>query len=112
MGTIQTPKYDNENITLGYLNKRLKEVESNESTSESTQVQKNYSSQPTPPYYVDSLLLLDGQIYRCKKSRLQGSFDISDWVLVVDEKPYENFITNVYPKDKEELQEQIGLELI
>lgn len=107
MGTIQTPKYDNETVTLGYLKKILKETQSNEPTSESTQVQKNYSSQPTPPYYVDSLLLLDGQIYRCKKSRLQGSFDISDWVLVVDEKPYENFITNVYPKDKEDLQEQI-----
>jgi len=107
MGTIQTPKYDNENVTLGYLKKILKETQSDNETSTDTQVQKNYSSQPNPPYYVNSLLLLDGQIYRCKKSRLQGSFDISDWVLVVDETPYEDFITNVYPLDKEDLQEQI-----
>lgn len=96
------PRYDNDYVTLGYLNKALKK----EGEKIEVNIPKNYSSPPTPPYYVNSLLLLNGQIYRCQKSRLVGSFDISDWKVVVDTDEIDESLEIIYEINKLEYVDQ------
>lgn len=106
----QNPKYDNDLVNLGYLNKRLEQTEKtvNENNKPVSQTLKNYSAPPNPPYYKDSLLCYGNKIYKCNNTKLQGVFSWSDWMIVAtDDTTINNFVNNVYEVDKIQIQEQI-----
>lgn len=105
--STQTPKYDNDYITLGYLNKILEE--NKKSTSNIVnQIPKNYGTTPITPYYKNSLLLQNGVVYKCIASRMQGNFSWDDWAIVAtDNSSLNNFIESTYNTDKIEIEEQI-----
>lgn len=100
-----TPKYDNDYVTLGYLNDTL-DTETKETEKKIGEIPKNYNSPPVPPYYVNSLLLLNGQIYKCIKSRLVGSFNMSDWLLVVSTNEIDEALKTIFDVNKLEYVEQ------
>ena len=102
----QNPKYDGDVVNLGYLNKRL-ESEETSNDEKISKLPSNYSSPPIPPYYVNSLLLQNGRIYRCIKSRLQGSFSMSDWQLIADVDEIDNAIKVMYDINKLEYVDQL-----
>ena len=97
MGT--TPKYDNDFVTLGYLNKTLS-TESKSNMEKINKMPKNYTSPPVPPYYENSILLLNEKIYKCIKSRLVGSFNISDWTIVVSTDDINESLKSIYDVNK------------
>lgn len=100
-----TPKYDNDYVTLGYLKSSIKE--SDEKTNEKiNEIPKNYNSPPVPPYYENSVLLLNGQIYKCIKSRLVGSFNMSDWQIVVETNELDEALKTIYDVNKFEYVDQ------
>lgn len=106
----QNPKYDNDMINLGYLNKRLGQTEESISKNNNSisQLPKNYSTPPNPPYYKDSLLCYGNKIYRCNTTKLKGEFSWNDWIIVAtDDTTVSDFINNTYELDKLEIQEQI-----
>lgn len=106
----QTPKYDNDMVNLGYLNKRLGQTEEsiNENNNSISQLPKNYSIPPNPPYYKDSLLCYGNKIYKCNTTKLKGEFSWNDWTIVAtDDTTISDFINNTYELDKLEIQEQI-----
>lgn len=107
----KNPKYDNDLVVLGYLNKRLEETQkalNNNSNNELSKLPKNYSAPPTTPYYKDSLLCYNGKIYKCHTSRLQGLFSWDDWnIVATDDTTLSDFIDNVYEIEKIEIQNQI-----
>ena len=81
MNTQRTePKYDEDFVNLGYLNRILNNTVEEKVKSFTT---KNYNMQPTPPYYVGDTWTqgVDGNIYRCIKQRLVGEFNQDDWEL-------------------------------
>ena len=107
---VQTPKYDNDTVNLGYLNKRLGETEEsiNNNNNSIAQIPKNYSTPPNPPYYKDSLLCYENKIYRCNITKLKGIFSWNDWSIVAtDDSTVSDFINNTYEVEKLEIQEQI-----
>ncbi len=101
----RNPKYDNDNVTLGYLKKILKE-ETELNNEQIKILPKNYNAPPNPPYYVNSLLVLDGKIYKCIKNRLTGSFSMSDWQLAVNTEDISNSLKAIYDVNKLEYVEQ------
>lgn len=105
MAVIQNPKYDNDYVTLGYLKSSM-ESNNTETDKKINEIPKNYNSPPVPPYYQNSLLLLNGQIYKCIKSRLVGSFNISDWKIVVETKDLDEALKTIYDVNKLEYVDQ------
>jgi len=106
----QNPKYDNDMVNLGYLNKRLGQTEESISKNNNSisQLPKNYSTPPNPPYYKDSLLCYGNKIYKCNNTKLKGEFSWNDWTIVAtDDTTISDFINNTYELDKLEIQEQI-----
>lgn len=106
----QNPKYDNDIVNLGYLNKRLGQTEEsiNKNNSSISQIPKNYSTPPNPPYYKDSLLCYGNKIYRCNKTKMNGNFSWNDWTVVAtDDTTISDFIKNTYEVEKLKIQEQI-----
>ena len=106
----QNPKYDNDMVNLGYLNKRLGQTEESISKNNNSisQLPKNYSTPPNPPYYKDSLLCYGNKIYRCNITKLRGEFSWNDWTIVAtDDTTISDFIKNTYEVEKLEIQEQI-----
>lgn len=106
----QNPKYDNDMVNLGYLNKRLGQTEEsiNKNNNSISQLPKNYSIPPNPPYYKDSLLCYGNKIYRCNTTKLKGEFSWNDWTIVAtDDTTLSDFVKNTYELDKLEIQEQI-----
>jgi len=103
---INNPKYDGDVVNLGYLNNRLNS-EKTTNDEKINSIPKNYNSPPVPPYYQNSLLLLNGQIYKCIKSRLIGSFNMSDWNLVVSTNEVEEALKYIYDINKLEYVDQI-----
>lgn len=101
-----TPKYDNDYVTLGYLKKSISS-ESDEQSKKIETIPKNYNSPPIPPYYVGSLLIINGNIYRCIKSRLVGSFNMSDWQVVVSTEELDEALKFIYDINKLEYNEQV-----
>ena len=85
MASIIEPKYDNEQVTYGFLKKVLsKNLE--ETSKEQKQYSKSFNSPPDPPYCRGWTYTQNNTIYRCIKDRLLGSFSIEDWVVLYDEK--------------------------
>ncbi|MCI9434080.1 MAG: hypothetical protein HFI86_02225 [Bacilli bacterium] len=105
MLNTKNPKYDNDYVTLGYLNKTLKD-ESESSNEKINIIPKNYNAPPNPPYYENSLLVLDGKIYKCIKSRLMGSFNMSDWTIVVSTDDINESLKAIYDVNKLEYVDQ------
>lgn len=105
MAVIQNPKYDNDYVTLGYLKSSM-ETNNTETNKKINEIPKNYNSPPVPPYYQNSLLLLNGQIYKCIKSRLVGSFNMSDWKIVVETNDLDEALKTIYDVNKLEYVDQ------
>ena len=107
---VQNPKYDNDAVNLGYLNKRLGQTEEsiNKNNDSISQLPKNYSIPPNPPYYKDSLLCYKNKIYKCNTTKLSGVFSWNDWsIAATDDTTVSDFINNIYELEKLEIQEQI-----
>ena len=102
MNNIKNPKYDNDWVTLGYLNKRINEgIAQPNGQSSSNNIPKNYSAPPVPPYNIDSLLSYNGKLYKCIKERKSGNFSWDDWkVIATDDTTINNFLQNIYALDK------------
>ena len=105
MSNIQSPKYDNDYITFGYLKKSLNSEDEKQSKKLEV-IPKNYNSPPVPPYYAGSLLLLNGKIYRCIKSRQIGSFCMSDWQIIVSTEEIDTALKFMYDVNKLEYSDQ------
>ena len=72
------PKYDEDSVNLGYLNKRLSSAEEKIS-SQYENVSRNYGSKPNPPYY-EGDTWIDGKIvYTCINTRTIGLYNDEDW---------------------------------
>lgn len=102
----KNPVYDNDYVTLGYLNEQLSS-KNKDAKEELEQIPKNYNTYPNPPYYKDSLLLLDKKIYKCIKSRLVGSFNISDWKIVVATNEIESSLKSIFDVNKFQYVDQV-----
>ena len=103
----KNPKYDNDLVTLGYLKTTFQNGGEND-TDLSKYIPKSYSSPPVPPYYVGAILYYNNGIYRCKKERTQGSFDINDWELLSNgDGGFVDWLETTYEPDKTQLEEQI-----
>ena len=71
-----------------------------------------FTSQPKPPYYTGDLYVqgVNGDIYVCKYGRTTGSYNSLDWVKAskyTDDTNLNNFVNVIYPKDLENLTNQI-----
>lgn len=101
------PKYDNDYITKGYLDKQLSDSKDTIS-NQIDNLPKSYSAPPNPPYYKDSLLSYNNKLYRCIRDKLMGVFSINDWVVIAtDDKTVIDFIDKTYSVDKIQLEKQI-----
>lgn len=74
MGIVSDPQYDEDYVTLSYLNEKTDEIDENIINKT-----KNYGTQPVPPYYVNDTYMDGTNIYVCKTERLIGSFNSADW---------------------------------
>ena len=73
------PKYDEDLVSLGYLNKTIEETE--ETISEKYKnVTKHYGTQPQPPYYEGDTWIDGNKIYVCINTRKIGMYQSSDWI--------------------------------
>lgn len=101
------PKYDNDYITKGYLDKQLSDSK-NTISNQIDNLPKSYSAPPNPPYYKNSLLSYNNKLYRCIRDKLMGVFSINDWVVIAtDDTTITDFIDNTYSVDKIQLEKQI-----
>lgn len=101
------PKYDNDYITKGYLDKQLSDSKDT-INNQIDNLPKSYSVPPNPPYYKDSLLSYNNKLYRCIRDKLMGVFSINDWVVIAtDDKTIIDFIDKTYSVDKIQLEKQI-----
>lgn len=80
------PKYDKDNVTLGYLKKVLGEenFKSSSITKENVSLIKNYGSTPKVPYNKGDTWTAENKVYKCIESRFIGSFNMNDWVEIYD----------------------------
>lgn len=106
MQVISDPKYDTDVVNLRYLSKVISNLEK-ESETKISNLNKNYGSQPIPPYLKGDTYTVGNKIYKCINGRDIGSFDITDWQLIVDGEELKNFINNVYTLDKINITEQL-----
>ena len=72
------PKYDEDSVNLGYLNKRLSSVEEGIS-SQYENVSRNYGSKPNPPYYKGDTWIDGNIVYTCINTRTIGLYSDEDW---------------------------------
>lgn len=86
MGQNFDPKYDKDNITLGYLKKVIGEenFKNNSTLKNNVSLIKNYGSTPKVPYNKGDTWTTESKVYKCIESRLIGSFNINDWVEIYD----------------------------
>lgn len=81
MDIIRNPKYDNDYITKGYLDKQLLKEKGNVD-KKIEKLPKSYNSPPLTPYYKGSLLNYNGKLYKCIKDKLVGEFSFNDWQII------------------------------
>lgn len=72
------PKYDEDSVNLGYLNKRLSSAEE-EISSQYENVSRNYGSKPNPPYYKGDTWIDGNIVYTCINTRTIGLYNDEDW---------------------------------
>ena len=75
---MSEPKYDEDLVNLGYLNKKLTDAE-NEINKEYENVSRNYGSRPSPPYYKGDTWIDGNTVYTCINTRTIGSYNEEDW---------------------------------
>ena len=75
---MSEPKYDEDLVNLGYLNKKLTDAE-NEINKEYENVSRNYGSRPSPPYYKGDTWIDGNTVYTCINTRIIGSYNEEDW---------------------------------
>jgi hypothetical protein len=75
---MSEPKYDEDLVNLGYLNKKLNDTE-NEINKEYENVSRNYGSRPSPPYYKGDTWIDGNTVYTCINTRTIGSYNEEDW---------------------------------
>lgn len=84
----KSPIYDKDYVTLEYLRNYI-----NKNDEEEKKVfNRNFGSQPTPPYYVNDTWSSDGGLYVCIAERLIGDFNQSDWKSIVNTEKYDGYI--------------------
>ena len=83
------PRYDEDNITYGFLKKILGDNVNKLSPSSSTSLSKNYGTTPIPPYSKGDTWNNGDKIYICNSSRSIGSFNKDDWTLLFDKETNE-----------------------
>lgn len=84
-----TPKYDNDFVTLGY----LKDFSNKETEKNNIKYSKNYGIQPSPPYYVnDTWTDSSGRLFVCISTRLVGNYNSADWKCVIDTQDYDALV--------------------
>ncbi len=103
---IKFPKYDNDLVTLGYLNDKLKQEEE-KTSSKINSINKNWGSQPQPPYHKGDTWIDNDKIYRCIKDRNIGSFSIDDWTIVIDSNNTDDFISGIFLLEKIGTSDQV-----
>lgn len=104
------PKYDTDEVTLGYLRKVLNSLNENADILKESiekEMNKNYGRQPIPPYKEGDTWTTVNYIYRCIKSRDIGSFNMSDWVIIYDKKRNDLMSDNFLFLSEVDLKEQI-----
>lgn len=69
------PKYDENVVTLGYLNRLLND----EIPGQKNAISKHYSSRPTPPYKKGDTWIDGNILYACVNSRNFGIYNAADW---------------------------------
>lgn len=106
MQVSSDPKYDTDIVNLRYLNKAIA-ISEKENDDKIEQLTKNYGSQPSPPYSIGDTYVVGRKIYKCIKSRSIGSFNMSDWQLIVDGEEVKKFIDGVYTLDKIDITNQL-----
>lgn len=87
MGQNYDPKYDKDNVTLGYLKKIIGEENLNNNSNSikgTFTLIKNYGSTPIPPYSKGDTWTTTDKVYKCIESRSIGSFNINDWIEIYD----------------------------
>lgn len=87
---VNEPKYDEDVVNLGYLNKVLDNDIPEKVAIITT---RNYNVQPSTPYYVGDTWTQgsNGNIYRCIKQRLVGEYNSSDWELATGSPSKEDY---------------------
>lgn len=73
---MSEPKYDEDIVNLGYLNK----VINNETSKRGQTISKHYASKPNTPYYAGDTWIDGNILYTCINTRLIGLYNDSDWV--------------------------------
>lgn len=73
---MSEPKYDEDIVNLGYLNK----VINNETSKSGQTISKHYASKPNTPYYAGDTWIDGNILYTCINTRLIGLYNDSDWV--------------------------------
>lgn len=102
----KAPVYDNDYVTLEYL-KEVINADKNEK-SKDLRINKNYGTQPVPPYYLNDTWTNNGKIYVCIKSRVIGTFVLSDWELVgTDDTAVEDIRDYIVNENQLEIPKQV-----
>lgn len=84
---VSNPVYDEDTVTLGYLNDVIDELSSelsgdiSDTTTLAESKTQNFGTTPTTPYYVNDTYMDGTDIYICTTERLIGSFNAGDWSL-------------------------------
>lgn len=109
---MSEPKYDNDNISYGYLKKLLKKYSLDETITDESQdrgtISKVYIVPPNTPYYKGTILVYNNKIYKCNNTRKLGVFNWSDWdVVATNDSSLNKFIEDIYDVEKLQIQEQL-----
>ena len=109
---MSEPKYDNDNISYGYLKKLLKKYSLDETITDESQdrgtISKVYIVPPNTPYYKGTILVYNNKIYKCNNTRKLGVFNWNDWdVVATNDSSLNKFIEDIYDVEKIQIQEQL-----
>lgn len=89
------PKYDEDNVSFGYLKKVLGEnIKNITSDNSNVNYSKNFAITPLPPYHKGDTWNKNGNVYVCVSERLMGKFNIDDWKLLYDKEINETLSNN------------------
>ena len=75
---MNEPKYDEDVVNLGYLNKIL--GSSGDKTNDNVRIPKTFATQPKTPYSKGDVWINGNYVYVCVNTRNVGLFNINDWV--------------------------------
>ena len=76
MASFTEPQYDEDLVNKGYVDSLLENVEED---LDAIDYNKNFGSQPTPPYHINDTYMDGTDIYICTTERLIGNFNSADW---------------------------------